>query len=164
MSEPTATPEGGLAPDRFEPNDEAGTATTIGFQSESGLTLIGDDVDAFSGFLKAGQILQVSTTVYDQLDTRLRLFWEGQMVAENDDRSPVDLGSAATFAAPADGRYLAFVTKTHGTLSDGVYDLQTALVAPTATPTPLPTLTPTPLPTLTPWPGPTTAPVRRHSS
>ncbi|MFP4596548.1 hypothetical protein, partial [Ralstonia sp.] len=95
----TATPDNALTPDRFEPNDDAASATTIGFQNESGLTLIGDDVDAFTGFLKAGQILQVSTTVYGQLDARLSLYWEGQLAVENDDRGPTDLGSSVIFVA-----------------------------------------------------------------
>jgi hypothetical protein len=145
--EATPSPGSGLAPDRFEPNDDAAAATPIGFQLEAGLTLSGPDVDAFTGFLKAGQLLRVSTTVYGQLDTRLRLYWEGQPVAENDDRAPDDLGSAITFTAPADGHYVALVDK--ATDADGIYDLETALVAPTATPTPSPTLTPTPTPTPT---------------
>lgn len=147
-----ATAENSLAPDRFEPNEDAASATPIGFQSEAGLTLIGDDVDAFSGLLKAGQILQVSTTVFGQLDTRLILYWEGQQVAENDDRSATDVGSTVIFTAPADGAFVALVAKV--TPFDGVYDLQTALLAPTATPTALPTLTPTPTPTIMPSPTP----------
>lgn len=149
---PSSTPENGLSPDRFEPNDSPETATSIGMQSESGLTLIGEDVDAFTGLLKAGQILQVSTTVYEQLDTRIILYWQGQQVAENDDRSPTDVGSSAIFAAPADGRYVALVTK--ATPFDGVYDLQTSLLAPTATPTALPTQTSTPTATIMPSPTP----------
>ena len=143
----TATPDSALAPDRFEPNDTPELATTIGFQSESALTLIGDDVDAFTGFLKAGQILQVSTTVYGQLDTALSFFWEGDLVAENDDRGPADLGSSVIFVAPADGWYVVLIRKATvaaGSLTDGVYDLQITLLEPTATPTPLPTVTPSP--------------------
>src|SRR5690606_38628793 len=100
--EATPTPESAYGPDGFEPNDDAGAATRIGFQVETGLTLVGADVDAFTGFLKAGQILRVSAAVYGQLDTRLRLIWEGQLAAENDDRAPDDLGSSLTFSAPAD--------------------------------------------------------------
>jgi hypothetical protein len=152
----TPTPGNGLLPDRFEPNNEAETATEIGFQSEGGLTLIGDDVDAFRGYLKAGQLLQVSTTVHDQLDTRLRVYWEGAPVAENDDRGPADVSSSVIFMAPGDGWYVVMVTK--ATQFDGVYDLQTALVAPTATPTPMPTLTPSPTPTWMPFSTPTLQP------
>ncbi|NLF65407.1 MAG: hypothetical protein GX579_12495 [Chloroflexi bacterium] len=160
--EATPTSESAFAPDRFEPNDDAGAATRIGFQVEASLTLVGADVDAFTGFLKADQILQVSATPHGQLDTRLRLIWEGQPVAENDDRAPDDLGSSLAFTAPADGHYVAFVDKV--TDADGSYDLETALLAPTATPTPLPTLTPSPTwtpsptPTLTPTPAPLTQP------
>jgi hypothetical protein len=90
--------------------------------------------------------------VYGQLDTRLALYWEGQLVAENDDRAPDNLGSTVIFTAPSDGRYMAMVTK--ATDTDGTYDLEAALIAPTATPTPSPTLTPSPTatPTLTPTP------------
>jgi hypothetical protein len=154
---PTATPDNTLAPDRFEPNDDAASATTIGFQNESGLTLVGGDVDAFTGFLKAGQILQVSTTVYGQLDTRIDLYWAEQLVAENDDRGPADLGSSLSFVAPAEGWYVAVVTKA-GSLADGVYDLQTTLLEPTATPTLLPTLTPSPTSTATPTMTPSATP------
>ena len=154
--EATPTPESAYGPDGFEPNDDAGAATRIGFQVEASLTLVGADVDAFTGFLKAGQILRVSTTPYGQLDTRLRLTWAGQPVAENDDRAPDDLGSSLTFTAPADGHYVALVDKV--TDADGSYDLETALLAPTATPTPLPTLTPSPTPTWTPSPTPTVTP------
>jgi hypothetical protein len=149
---PTATPNNGLAPDRFEPNNDPALATAIGFQVETELTLIGDDVDTFTGYLKAGQILQVSTTVYDQLDTRLSLYWEGQLAAENDDRGPADVGSRVTFMAPADGWYVALISK--ATQFDGVYDLETGLIEPTATPTPSPTLTPSPTPTMMPSPTP----------
>lgn len=149
-----ATPTSGSAfgPDRFEPNDDAAAATQIGFQVEAGLTLVGTDVDAFSGALKAGQNLRVSTTVYGRLDTRLALYWEGQLAAENDDRAPDDLGSTLAFTAPADGTYVILIDK--ATEADGRYDLETALAAPTATPTSSPTLTPSPTatPTLTPTP------------
>lgn len=153
----TATPDNALAPDRFEPNDDAASATTIGFQNESGLTLVGDDVDAFTGFLKAGQILQMSTTVYGQLDTWIGLYWAEQLVVENDDRGPADLGSSLSFVAPAEGWYVALVTKA-GSLANGVYDLQTTLLEPTATPTPLPTVTPSPTSTATPTMAPSATP------
>ena len=153
--QPTAVPSptsgGSLPPDRFEPNNDPNTATEIGWQTEPDLTLTGDDVDYFTGYLKAGQIARASTFVYGGLDTRLKLYWNGQLVAENDDRSPSDVGSTVTFMAPADGWYAALVEK--ATIYDGVYDLETALAEPTATPTAAPTLTPTP--TLTPAPSPT---------
>lgn len=150
---PTAVPtdESALPPDRFEPNNDIQTATAVGLQREPDLTLTGDDMDYFTGYLKAGQMIRVSTTVSEGLDTRLKLYWDGQLVAENDDRSPSDVGSTVTFAAPADGWYVARVEK--ATVYDGVYDLETALAEPTATPTAAPTLTP--MPTLIPSPSPT---------
>lgn len=148
---PSPTGNGSLPPDRFEPNDDPNAATELGWQTEPNLTLTGEDGDYFTGYLKAGQMVRVSTTVYGGLDTRLKLYWNGQLVAENDDRSPSDVGSTVTFTAPADGWYVALVEK--ATVYDGVYDLEMALAEPTATPTAAPTLTPTP--TLTPMPSPT---------
>ena len=145
--QPTAVPgptESALPADRFEPNNDPQTATALGWQTEPGLTLAGADVDYFTGYLKAGQLLRLSTTVYAGLDTRLKLYWDGQLMAENDDRSPADVGSTVTFTAPADSWYIALVEK--ATVYDGLYDLETALVEPTATPTAAPTLTPTPIP------------------
>ncbi|HRQ42709.1 MAG TPA: hypothetical protein PLD25_32755 [Chloroflexota bacterium] len=154
--EPTAVPsptgDGSLSSDRFEPNDDPNTATEISWQTERGLTLIGDDVDYFTGYLKAGQMIRASTFVYGGLDTRLKLYWQGQLAAENDDRSPSDVGSTVIFTAPADGWYVALVEKV--TIYDGVYDLETTLAEPTTTPTAAPTLTPTPTPTATPSPTP----------
>lgn len=140
-----------LLPDRFESNNAVDTAVPIGWQTETGLTLIGDDVDYFTGYLKAGQMVRLSTTVYEGLDTRLKIYWAGQLVAENDDRSPADVGSTVLFAAPSDGWYVTLVEK--ATVYDGVYDLTAALVEPTAVPTPVPTSTP--MPTLTPQSAPT---------
>ncbi|HRQ42707.1 MAG TPA: hypothetical protein PLD25_32745 [Chloroflexota bacterium] len=149
---PSPTGNGSLPPDRFEPNNDMNSATSIGLQTEPDLTLTGEDVDYFTGYLKAGQMVRVSTFVYGGLDTRLKLYWGGQLVAENDDRSLSDVGSTVIFTAPADGWYIALVEKT--TVYDGVYDLETALTEPTATPTAAPTLTATPTPTPTPSPTP----------
>lgn len=148
---PTATAVGSLPPDRFEPNNDTHTATAIGLQTEADLTLGGDDVDAFTGYLKAGQIVSIQTAVYEGLDTRLSLFWEGQLRVENDDRSPTDVGSLLVFTAPTDGWYVVLVEK--ATVTNGRYDLTVSLVEPTATATPWPTTTP--LPTATPMPSPT---------
>ena len=144
---PTASPteESDLLPDRFEPNNEPEVATAIGLQTETDLTLTGEDVDAFTGYLKAGQTLQIGTTVYGGLDTHLALYWDGQLLVENDDRSSTDVGSLLTFTVPADGWYVALVSK--ATVYDGTYDLTVTLIEPTATPTAVPTLTPTPSPT-----------------
>lgn len=153
---PSPTGEGSLPPDRFEPNNDANTATVIGLQTEPGLTLSGDDVDYFTGYLKTGQMVSIQTTVYDGLDTRLKLFWNGQLLAENDDRSPVDVGSQIVFTVPADGWYVVRVEK--ATVYDGRYDLTISLVEPTATVTPWPTATPSPTATLPPTPTPVIQP------
>jgi len=155
---PTAVPteEGALPPDRFEPNNDAQTATAVRLQSEPDLTLTGDDMDYFTGYLKAGQMIRVSTTVYGGLDTRLQLYWGGQLLAENDDRSSTDVGSLVTFTAPADGWYVTAVEK--ATVYDGTYDLDVALAGPTPTLTPTPTALPSATPTPTPSPTPVILP------
>jgi hypothetical protein len=150
------TEEGALPPDRFEPNNDAQTATAVGLQNEPDLTLTGDDVDYFTGYLKAGQMIRVSTAVYGGLDTRLQLYWGGQLLAENDDRSSTDVGSLVTFTAPADGWYVTAVEK--ATVYDGTYDLDVALAGPTPTLTPTPTALPSATPTPTPSPTPVILP------
>jgi hypothetical protein len=145
---PNPTDDGIIGPDRFEPNDLPWMATPVGMQMETGLTLLDADMDYFTGYLKAGQIVRLATVVYGGLDTRLKLFWQGQLVAENDDRSSADVSSIVTWTAAVDGWFIALVEK--ATVYDGVYDLDVALVQPTATPTPLPTMTPPP--TLPPSP------------
>jgi len=154
VSGETAVPtiDGAVQPDRFEPNDNVSQPASIGFGTESGLTLIGDDADYFSGYLKQGQMIGLSTIVYSGLDTRLELYWNGALAAANDDASPSTVSSAVTFTAPTDGWYLLLVAK--ATVYDGTYDLTAALTAPTATATPLPTMTPQPSPTPLPSPTP----------
>lgn len=161
---PSPTSDNSLQPDRFEPNNDASTATSIGLQTEPDLTLTNGDVDYFTGYLKTGQIVRVSTIVYDGLDTQLKLYWNELLAAENDDRSPADVGSVVTFTAPADGWYVALVEK--ATVYNGVYDLETALVEPTTTPTSAPTLTPSPtvLPSATPTPIPSPTPTVQSAS
>lgn len=142
----TATPlPGTLASDRFEDNNTAETASQIGIQSEQGLTLTAGDVDFFTGYAKAGQLVVVQTAVYNGLDTELMLYWNGSLLAHNDDRSGVDLGSQVVFQAPNDGWYTFQVQSVAG--FTGSYDLLLSLTAPTPTVTPAPTQTP--LPTLT---------------
>lgn len=151
---PTLSGTPGLLPDRFEPNDTSTTATPLlTTQSEAGLTLIGADVDQFQVYLKVGQILQATTTVYGGLDTRLSLYQGEQMVAQNDDQGVTNVGSQVVYAAASDGWVRLVVEKM--TAYDGVYDLATALVAPTATPTLPPTLTPSPTPSPSATPSPT---------
>jgi len=143
----TATP-GGIGADRLEPNDDPASAGVVGWQTEPDLSLVGEDVDYFTGYVKAGQTAGVRTAVRDSLDTHLTLFWDGQIAVENDDASAADLGSALTFTAPADGWFLLRVMK--GGPLDGRYDLLLELVKPTETPTPAATGTSTP--TMTPEP------------
>jgi hypothetical protein len=161
---PTATEEGAATatptmdspfpPDRFAPNQTRETAAEIGLGHEPDLTLIGPNPDWFRLYLKAGQIVQIETAVYGQTDTVLTIYREEQLLAHNDDRSPVDLGSAVVVAAPVEGWYYIRVSK--ATTYDGRYDLAISLLAPTATPTP--TITPTPSPTATTSPTPTLPP------
>lgn len=137
--------------DAFEPNNEAQHATPIGIGVIDGLTLLDNDLDYFTGYLKGGQMVHVQTAVYESLDTRIKLFWAEQLMVENDDRSPADVASSLFFTAPADGWYLLLVEK--ATVYNGRYDLSVALVEPTLAPTSLPTFTPTP--TTTPLPSAT---------
>lgn len=146
---PTPTPSGtavpqptetaALPPDRFEANDTLAEAAVIGFGLETNLNLSGGDVDTFTGYAKAGQAVQASTRVYDGLDTLIRLYWNGSLVAENDDRQPDDPGSSAAFTADADGWFIVQIFK--ATVYDGVYDLELSLIIPTPTTPPAPTAT-----------------------
>lgn len=159
---PTETPENTFPPDRFEPNDDPAAAPAVGLVTEPGLTLVHGDVDYFTLYLKAGQWVAVSTTVYEGLDTQLELFWQGELLAANDDRAADDVGSAVMVRAPAAGWYLLRVAP--ATVYSGRYDLEIAPAAPTATVTasatatgtataaPSPTASPTTTPTLTPLP------------
>ena len=155
----TPTPDSPFGADRFEPNDSAETATSLSFQTERDLTLVANDVDYFTVFTKAGQIVQADTRPIDGLDTRLKLFWNGQLVAENDDRTPSELGSSALFTASADGWLVALIEKV--TAQDGRYDLTLSLTIPTSTPTSSPT--PTSTATSTPSPTATATPQATHT-
>ena len=144
---PTVTPTattgpGGVAPDYLEPNDEAAAATVTGLGMLIDLTLTDGDVDYFSGYAKAGQHLEISTWVDGRLDTSVTIFWQEQLLAVNDDRSALDLGSTAAFSAPEDGYFIALVEQAGP--SAGGYVLEIALIEPTATHTPAPTATPEP--------------------
>ncbi|MCB8975803.1 MAG: hypothetical protein H6657_00040 [Ardenticatenaceae bacterium] len=141
----TPTLPGGPLPDRFEPNDTADTAQPIGFTVETALTLIGGDVDFFTGYLKAGQMVVVETAVADGVDTHLALYWQGELRVENDDRSLLEVSSQLDFTAPAEGWYVLAVRK--ATHLDGEYELSVSLAMPSPTATMLPTATPTPSPT-----------------
>lgn len=155
-AEPSPTSETTLPSDRFEPNNEMGTATVIGLQTEPDLNLTGNDLDYFTVYLKQGQLLQADTAVAGGLDSQLKVYFGGQWLAENDDRSPADVGSRVTWAAAADGWYVILVEK--ATVYDGVYSLTLQLIEPPLTATSTPTLTPTPSLTPTPTPTPTSTP------
>src|SRR5690606_29406569 len=114
------------------------------------------DVDQFQIYLKAGQIFQATTTVYGGVDTRLSLYQGETLVAQYDDQNTTNVGSQVVYAAASDGWVRLVVEKM--TAYDGVYDLATALVAPTATPTLPPTLTPSPTPSPSATPSPTPSP------
>ena len=147
----TETPTPATFPDdSFEPNDVPEAAVSLGLGSYSGLTHVGEDRDYFQLYLKSGQILELSTTAYDGLDTRLMLFKDNQPAATNDDRSPTELGSLLVYTAHSDGWYIILVEKV--AFVDGRYDLLAQLLAPTATATASPTSTPTNTPSPTPLP------------
>ncbi len=145
----TPPPDSLFPPDRFAPNQTRETAAEIGLGHEPDLTLTGSQPDWFRLYLKAGQLVQVETAVYGQTDTVLTIYRDEQLLAHNDDRGPVDLGSAVIIQAPADGWYHIRVSK--ATAADGRYDLTISLIAPTATPTPTITATPSPTATASPW-------------
>lgn len=149
----TPTAESPFRQDRFEPNNSADTATSIAFQTERDLTLIADDMDYFTLFVKTGQLIQADANPHDGLDTRLKLFWNGQLVAENDDRSPTEIGSTVHFLAGGDGWLIISVGKV--TNANGRYELVLSLTEPTTTPTPSPTATATQTPTASPTSSPT---------
>lgn len=146
---PTATETVTVAAegDQAEPNNSAENATVVGIQTLSDLTLSGADLDYFTGLVKAGQTVVFETTVFAGLDTKITLYWAGAPLATNDDKTPMDVGSALQFTAPGDGWFTLLVEKVGGV--DGVYDLAIFLAE---SPTPQPTTTPQP--TATPLAAP----------
>lgn len=139
--------------DSHEPNNTPDTATPVTFwQTLTNLILVENDVDYFKVYLKAGQIGQFSTTVYNGLDTRATAYWGDGVIAEADDRSGTDPGTTLTFSAVLEGWYVVKIER--ATPAGGNYDLVITAVDPTSTPTLLPTSTlfptTTPFPTLTP--------------
>jgi hypothetical protein len=151
--QPSPTPGSGSAPaDRFEPNDQFGQATVIGFGVEEDLTLTVGDEDWFTFYGKMGQLVRVSTYVDARLDTKVTVYHEGQVMGQNDDRSATDLGSTVIVSVTADGWYAIRVERVGG--FEGYYALEAVLLEPTATPTLPPSPTPTimPTPTLSPTP------------
>ncbi len=151
---PTATPTGGVQPDAFEPNDTPETATPVSWGLVPA-TLHQGDVDYYALYLKAGQYVSLHTRSPQNLDTYLQVWQGAQLLAENDDRTPADLGGAVLFTVPADGWYTARVSL--GGIAVGSYELHLGLVDPTATPSPTVTATTTTTPS--PTPSPTTTPM-----
>jgi hypothetical protein len=152
---PSPTPEGW---DQLEPNNSFDEATLITVGSSfTQLTLypVGD-VDFFTLFVKEGQILSFVTFVQPGADTMMRLYSEAKtLLAENDDKSPTDLGSQIVWQAPSDQWvYVEISSAVPG--FGGQYALAVALESPT--PTPTPTATPVPDPTATAEPTQTLTP------
>lgn len=137
--------------DKMEPNDTLDTAATVSVnQTVQGLNLTPvngkEDVDFFTLYGKKGQIILVSTFVGLGTDTRMALFSaSGELLSENDDRSPTDLGSAIGWVVDRDRWY---VIKVESAVpgAGGEYDLVVRLQEPTPTPVPP---TPRPDPTAT---------------
>lgn len=160
----TPTPYPG---DHFEPNNGRESASIINLgETYDSLTLdpsassgqAPGDVDFYTVYLKAGQLVRVSTFVDGPADTRLTVTSaSGEFLGFNDDRSAVDLGSTIALTTPYEGWFLLEISSP--TPFGGGYQLLVALEAPTITPTPTRTGTPeptfTPLPTGTPTITPT---------
>ncbi len=146
-------PSGGVQPDAWEPNNDPGAATPVSWGMVPA-TLHPGDVDYYALYLKTGQIVSLHTGSPHNLDTYLQVWQGAQLLAENDDRTATDLGSAALFTVPAEGWYAIGIFQ-RGTAA-GSYELYIELAEPTPTLTPSPTVTssptPTPSPTLTPTP------------
>lgn len=143
----TPTPDGW---DAWEPNDTLDGAAPVAVnQTLTGLTLApAGDVDAFKVYGKAGQILNLTTFVQAGSDTRLQLYSPGgTLLAENDDKSATDLGSALLWPARSDGWLFVAVTSAIPGYG-GRYDLALLLESPT----------PVPSATATEWPAPTLPP------
>ena len=148
----TETPlSGGVQPDAFEPNNDPGAATPVSWGMVPA-TLHQGDVDYYALYLKTGQIVSLHTGSPNNLDTYLQVWQGAQLLAENDDRTATDLGSAALFTVPAEGWYAIGIFQ-RGTAA-GSYELYIELAEPTPTLTPSPTVTssPTPSPTATATP------------
>jgi hypothetical protein len=151
----TATPTLAVERDSCEPNDSFDQPCQVALtQMLSNLTLspVGDQ-DYFAVYLKAGQIARAATFPLpgSGTDTRLFVYSEGgELLGENEDRSPTDLGSTVRWTAVADGFYILRVES--AIPFPGRYDLLVSLEAPTATSTPQPTATAQP--TMTPLVAP----------
>ena len=151
---PSATPpNGGVPPDAWEPNDNPGAATPVSWGMVPA-TLHPGDVDYYALYLKTGQIVSLHTGSPHNLDTYLQVWQGAQLLAQNDDPTATDFGSAVLFPVPAEGWYAIGIFQ-RGT-AVGSYELYMELAEPTPTLTPSPTVTssptPTPSPTLTPTP------------
>jgi hypothetical protein len=149
----TATATLAVAGDACEPNDDFSAPCPLMLnQPLTNLTLspVGDR-DHFAVYLKAGQLARAATFPAPGSGTDTRLFvysQSGNLLGENEDRGPTDLGSTVAWTATADGFYIILVES--AIPFSGRYDLLVSLEAPAATATP--PATATPLPTTTPVP------------
>ncbi len=138
---PTATP---IHADQYEPNNDFDSATPISVGgSLSSLTLWPQgDTDYFKFWGKASRTYQVQSTLDPGLDSYMRIFGPagaGQLLGENDDLEPGNLGSRVIFTAPTEGFYFVELTNRDPTDPVGrTYQLGVDEVpgTPTVTPTP----------------------------
>ena len=105
---PTVTPY--TQPDNGEPNNSPETAfeTVLGTTYKMTLGPGGiDDHDFFRVLVKAGNQYRCAAEKPSGVDPTLRVYsgtiGQGELIAENDDASPTDIGSEVRFAAPYDG-------------------------------------------------------------
>jgi len=159
---PTVTPY--TQPDRGEPNNSPETAfeTVLGTTYEMTLGPGGiDDHDFFRVLVKAGNRYRCAAEKPTGVDPTLRVYsgtiGQGELIAENDDASPTEIGSEVLFAAPYDGPVYVVVESRAGYGSytficegviytppvGGLAPASTATVA--AAPTEEPTATATPI-------------------
>lgn len=119
------------------------------------------DADFFSLWGKAGKYYQVTTTTTGGVDTRVRVFDPtGAIVAENDDYTPGNPASRATFMAPGEG-WFAVAVDSRAPTDWGCRKYSVTVIdvsPPTPTPTATPGTPPTPTRPATPTPPPTAIP------
>ncbi len=144
---PTATP---IHADLYEPNNDFNSATPISVGgSLSNLTFWPQgDTDYFKFWGKASRTYQVQSTVNPGLDSYMRIYGPagaGQLLGENDDVEPGNLGSRVIIMAPTDGFYFVELTNRDPTDPVGrTYQLGVDEVpgTPSVTPTPTDTVEP----------------------
>ncbi|MCP4424863.1 MAG: hypothetical protein GY803_10250 [Chloroflexi bacterium] len=158
---PTAVPTQTTTPppvsaDEYEPNNNIDAAAEIVMGTNYQATLPGGDVDYYRLLAKDGNRYQCST-VPNGVDTAVTIYNGAlEILAENDDRAPDDIGSSATWRAEQTGDVYIAV---QGRAGRGEYTLACDVALP---PTPVPysgggnnnaaaaPATATPVPTATP--------------